>query len=371
MSLRGIAVTVGAAGVLAACGSVSSPAGSVPLPGTAATSGSTSAGPSTSNSPTAASGPADTSGADTTAPCVSGTCWVDVSVATVWVKPWYSRTVDAPALGNPADPGTWVANMPVTQKQWLVGKLETQALDGDIVVVTERWQSWSHVVIPSQPTNRDSRGYPGWIPTVQLTRTAPQAASTSAVIRSATAGLWTGWRAAGVTGSRVMLASYDTSLPVVSATATYVEVKLIGGRHVAVRRSDVVLHSAGTVWGATPATVVAEARHFLGVSYLWAGTSGAGFDCSGFTYSVFRAYGVTLSRDADQQAVHGATVGRSALQPGDLVFFRENGAGPVGHVGIYLGGGNMIDAPHTGAAVRIEAVSSFPYYAGARRYLPS
>jgi gamma-D-glutamyl-L-lysine dipeptidyl-peptidase len=371
ISLRGIAVTVGAAGVLAACGSVSGPAGSAPLPGRAATSGSTSALPSTSSSPTAANSPADTSGAGATAPCVSGTCWVDVSVATVWVKPWYSRTVDAPALGNPADPGTWVANMPLTQKQWLVGKLETQALYGDKVIVTGQWQSWSQVVIPSQPTNRDPRGYPGWIPTVQLTRTAPPAARSFAVIRSATAWLWTGWQAEGVTGSRVILVSYDTSLPVVSATATYVEVNLIGGRHVAVRRGDVVLHSAGTVWGATPATIAAEARRFLGLSYLWAGTSGFGFDCSGFIYSVFRAYGVTLPRDADQQAIHGITVSPSALQPGDLVFFRENSGGPIGHVGIYLGNGNMIDAPHTGAAVRIEPVSSFPYYAGARRYLPA
>jgi gamma-D-glutamyl-L-lysine dipeptidyl-peptidase len=104
---------------------------------------------------------------------------------------------------------------------------------------------------------------------------------------------------------------------------------------------------------------------------LWAGTSGFGFDCSGFTYSVSRAYGVTLSRDADQQAVHGTPVTRTALQPGDLLFFRDSSTGPVGHVGIYVGDGNMIDAPHTGAPVRIEAVSTFPHYAGARRYLSS
>ncbi|MGO8957352.1 MAG: NlpC/P60 family protein [Streptosporangiaceae bacterium] len=370
--LRAVAVAAGAAGILAACGSVAGLAvqASAPLMGTA-TSGPTSADPSTSSSPIAASSPADTGGASTPAPCVSGTCWVDVSVATAWVKPWYPRTVDGRALGNPAYPGTWVATMTVTQKQWLVGKLETQALYGDKVIVTGHWQTWSHVVIPSQPTNRDRRGYPGWIPTAQLTRTAPPSASTSAVIRSSTAWLWTSWRATGVTGSKLMLASYDTSLPVVRATSAYVEVKLIGGRNVAVRRSDVVLHSAGTAWGATPAVVVAEARNFLGLSYLWAGTSGFGFDCSGFTYSVFRAYGVTLSRDADQQAVHGTRAARSALQPGDLVFFRDSSTGPIGHVGIYVGGGNMIDAPHTGAAVRIEPVSSFPYYAGARRYLSS
>jgi gamma-D-glutamyl-L-lysine dipeptidyl-peptidase len=161
--------------------------------------------------------------------------------------------------------------------------------------------------------------------------------------------------------------SYDTSLPVVRTAASYIEVKLIGGRIVAVRRSDVILHTAGTAWGATRAKVVAEARRFLGLAYLWAGTSGYGFDCSGFTYSVYRAYGVTLSRDADQQAVHGTAVAPGALRPGDLVFFRESN-GVIGHVGLYIGGGHMIDAPQTGAVIRIDPVGSF---SAARRYLTS
>jgi gamma-D-glutamyl-L-lysine dipeptidyl-peptidase len=305
------------------------------------------------------------------APCRSGTCWVDVSVATVWVEPWYPRAVDKPALGNPAYPGTWVRNMTLAQKRWLVGRLETQALYGTKVIVAGRWRSWTQVAVTGQPTNLDSRGYPGWIPSVQLTRTAPPAASTTAVIRPAAAWLWSRLSASGVGGSKVMMASFDTRLPVVRVAARYVQVELIGGRVAVVGRRDVVLHAAGTSWGATRAKIVAQARRFLGLQYLWAGTSGFGFDCSGFTYSVYRAYGVTLSRDADQQAVHGTPVARGALQPGDLVFFRDNPAGPVSHVGLYIGGGNMIDSPHTGAAIRIEPIASFPYYAGARRYLRS
>jgi gamma-D-glutamyl-L-lysine dipeptidyl-peptidase len=349
-----------AVGLLAACG-----------PGTATTVGQTATAIASRTPATAApASPAASSGAASApATCVSGTCWVDVSVATAWVKPWYPRAVDKPALGNPSYPRVWVRDMSLAQKSWLVGRLETQATYGTKVIVTGHWRNWAHVVIPSQPTNRDSRGYPGWIPNVQLTSTAPPGAAAVAVIRSATAWLWSRWNSAGVAGSRVMLASYGTRLPVVTATTMYVKVRVIGGRAVAVRRSDVVLHATGQPWGATRAQVVAEARKFLGLPYLWAGVSGFGFDCSGFTYSVYRAYGLTLSRDADQQAVHGKPVTRSALRPGDLVFFRESANGTIGHVGMYVGSGKMIDAPNTTARIRIEPIASFAHYAGARRYL--
>jgi cell wall-associated NlpC family hydrolase len=295
---------------------------------------------------------------------------VDVSVATAWVKPWYPRAIDGPALGNPAFPDTWLSKLTVAQKAWLVGKLETQAVYGTQVSVTDHWGAWSHVTVSGQPTNRDSRGYPGWMPSVQLTGTAPAAAQMSALVRSPTAWIWSAWSAAGVAGHKIMLSSYDTSFPVVAATAQYVEIRLIGGATGALRAGDVVVHRAGTSWNATRAQILSEARDFLGLAYLWGGTSGFGFDCSGFTYSVYRAYGVMLSRDADQQAVHGTPVPRTDLQLGDLVFFRGSSGGPITHVGMYTGGGMMIDAPNTGAVVRTEPIW-WSSYAGARRYLAS
>jgi cell wall-associated NlpC family hydrolase len=302
--------------------------------------------------------------------CGSRTCFVAVVVATLWVRPTYRRAVDWPARANPADPQKWVATMTVRQKLWLVGKLETQVRYGTKVTVTgHHGTEWTKVAVPSQPTNRDSRGYPGWVPTRQLTGTAPARAAASAVIRSPTAWLWSSWTSTAVAGTHVMRVSHDTRLPVVRSTSAYVVVSLIGGRRVAVRRSAVMLHTRGAAWGATRAKVVAEARKFTGLQYLWAGTSGFGYDCSGFTYSVYHAYGRTLSRDADRQAAHGTAVGRASLLPGDLVFFRDSPSGPIGHVGMYVGNGNMIDSPQTGVAIRVEPVSSYPYYAGARRYL--
>ncbi len=73
------------------------------------------------------------------APCASGTCYVAVNVATMWVSPTYRRAVDWPARANPADPAKWVASMTVQQKLWLVGKLETQAPYGTQVTVTGRY----------------------------------------------------------------------------------------------------------------------------------------------------------------------------------------------------------------------------------------
>ncbi len=89
-----------------------------------------------------------------------------------------------------------------------------------------------------------------------------------------------------------MEVSYGTTLPVVRSTSAYVVVKLIGGRQVAIGPGKVVLHRAGTPWGATGAKLVAEARKFLGLQYLWAGTSGFAFDCSGFTHTLYAAFGI-------------------------------------------------------------------------------
>ena len=100
------------------------------------------------------------------------------------------------------------------------------------------------------------------------------------------------------------------------------------------------------------------------------GTSGFGFDCSGFTHLVYAMHGVTIPRDADAQAVAGTPVARADLQPGDLVFFASKGV--VHHVGIYVGGNMMLHAPQTGGVVSVVSLAAQPYaseYAGARRYL--
>jgi cell wall-associated NlpC family hydrolase len=102
------------------------------------------------------------------------------------------------------------------------------------------------------------------------------------------------------------------------------------------------------------------ALHYLGVPYVWGGSSPGGFDCSGLVMYVYAQLGISLPHYTVAQ--WSSTIPISSPAPGDLVFF--NG---LGHVGIYIGGGQFVDAPHTGSVVRIDSMSSFGGYDGARR----
>lgn len=116
------------------------------------------------------------------------------------------------------------------------------------------------------------------------------------------------------------------------------------------------------------AQVVAIAMQYLGIPYRWGAASPSdGFDCSGLTMYVFAKVGVSLPHYAAAQYQLGSPVSKDQLRPGDLVFFRG-----LGHMGMYIGGGNMIHAPRTGDVVKISSIYDSYYVAnwvGARRVL--
>ena len=110
-------------------------------------------------------------------------------------------------------------------------------------------------------------------------------------------------------------------------------------------------------------SVVSAALSQLGVPYKWAGSSpGEGFDCSGLTMWAYAQAGVSLPHNAAAQHGMGTPVDRSNLQPGDLVFFTGDS-----HMGMYIGGGQFVHAPHTGDVVKISNLDGYSGYNGAVR----
>lgn len=117
--------------------------------------------------------------------------------------------------------------------------------------------------------------------------------------------------------------------------------------------------------------IIRTADNFIGVPYRWGGESAEeGFDCSGFTMTVYQLNGLELPRSSRSQWNAGALVNRGELEKGNLVFFRTTGS-RISHVGIYDGNGRFIHAPGKGKRVRRSSLNSRYYktrYAGAKTY---
>jgi cell wall-associated NlpC family hydrolase len=290
--------------------------------------------------------------------------WVSASVATLWRSQDVVRAVDQPALGMPPRVREWLT-MSDAERADLEGRADSQLLLGDRVQVLAISGDWAQVAVPEQSTPLDSRGYPGWIPLRQLSPIAPYATGQVATVISPTASLRT------PDGLQMLEVSLGTRLPA-TIEGGDVHVSLPGGGVLIASASDVAVAAPDApALAPTAESVLQTAQLFSGLPYLWAGTSGFGFDCSGFVYQVYKAHGITLPRDAEPQSTAGVAVSREAMQPGDLVFFLVGGW--VGHVGIYTGDGMMIHAPNTGDTIKASSIDSEPFassYAGARRVLP-
>lgn len=140
----------------------------------------------------------------------------------------------------------------------------------------------------------------------------------------------------------------------------------VGGALGATKRADKHVSHATAV-ARKQAKVVRFARHLIGIRYSYGGTSPrSGFDCSGFTRFVYAHFGITLPHYSGAQFGMGRRVALGGLRPGDLLFFDG-----LGHVGMYVGSGLFIHAPHSGTPVSIDPLSGWysGRFDGARRLL--
>ncbi|KHF39344.1 peptidase [Halalkalibacter okhensis] len=301
---------------------------------------------------------------------------VCVSVATVWTKPTSPRYIDQLALNNPVDMEGWIKSTTYEEQLALCKNnlVQTQLLYGTEVFILEEKEQWAHVLIPTQPSRKDERGYPGWVPMRQLSTPTSifanskmaQVISPIVTISSTVQGL------KKKSDDNGLVISFLTRLPVVKHTTDFVEVATPHGNGF-LKASDVrIVDQEEELVKKRDKPILDVAKTFVGLPYLWGGMSAFGFDCSGFVYSVYRYFGITLPRDASDQANRGEVIERENLQVGDLLFFAyEKGKGAVHHVGMYAGDDHMIHSPKTGKSIEIIPLSGSSYeeeLIGGRRY---
>lgn len=316
------------------------------------------------------------------------TAYVDVSVATLWTSPAKPRPgIDTPALTNPVNMQQWLDNMSTAQRLALTthNATQTQALLGNKVYIIGQKPGWDEIAATGQPTPKNRRGYPGWVPAVQLTRNPSfgwlQNRPFALVNGAPTVWLYSNRQLT----SRYMQISYATRLPVLARSGKAIEVATPsqGPKWLSAATSGVYA-SASDIPYPTGRQLAKDIEMFEGRAYLWAGRSGFMDDCSGLTSLIYQANGITIPRDANAQAIGGLWEGdpnlsatdTAGLRPGDVMYYAA-GHGTetetIYHNSMYVGDGKMVEAYGAGVPIRITPVrtTASDDYWGAIQFLSS
>ncbi|WP_174614916.1 C40 family peptidase [Virgibacillus ihumii] len=301
----------------------------------------------------------------------SGELWItEVQVATVWTDPESARSIDRPGLTNPTNLDQWMDELTFEKRVALCdeNRVQTQLLYGESVIITETKDEWARVVIPSQPSKKDRRGYPGWVPLKQLTRVKKSKwnKDTTAAVTSRFAWL------ESANGEPVMKLSFMTMLPVIREQEDWLEVATPDGPLFIEQQHVELFPTASGLQQQSGQKLLQSGEPYIRLDYFWGGMSSFGYDCSGFTYAMHKANGYQIPRDADDQLAAGVSVKTEDVMPGDLLFFAyKEGTGGLHHVGFYYGDGKMLHSPQTGKGIELTELKGTIYekeLCGAARY---
>lgn len=294
---------------------------------------------------------------------------VAVSVATVWTAADSARKLDEKAVANPVEIESWLDGLTYETKLELCNenRVQTQALFGEEVWIVSEIEGWAEIIVPSQSSSKDERGYPGWMPLCQIERIEESwQEGPIAVIQSKKAMLYSAEE------TPLFELSFQTQFSVIKKDTEWIEVKTPLGKGKVKPVDARVFDTIENVPKGSGKDIVADGETYIGLPYLWGGMSSFGFDCSGFSYTMCKANGYEIPRDAHDQAAAGKKVELNAIQPGDLLFFAyKEGKGRLHHVGIYHGDGKLLHSPNTGKSIEILEMAGTVYekeLCAARRY---
>jgi len=219
---------------------------------------------------------------------------------------------------------------------------QTQLITGEKVLMVSEKNEWTQIIAIQQPSSKDERGYPGWVRTNGLAVGMDQSSADYLVViaRSSQA------LAAPRPGADPLMRLYlDSRLPVITKNSDWVEAALPDGRQAWLPIKDVTLFMANNLAEPFPTgDIIKTAGSLANAPYLWGGTTPDSPDCSGFIYRLFHAYGIAMARDANDQVLQGQPVTFDLKQASDLIFYSDFSGGPVTHVGLYMGGNQIMDA---------------------------
>lgn len=285
---------------------------------------------------------------------------VAVQVATVWTNPESARPIDQLVTGDSVDMEKWLRRLSKDEKLALShdNRIQTQALYGEVAIVTEVKGAWAKIHIPSQASKKDENGYPGWLPLRQLKEVRGDEWHRSEMAAIKNKYVWLEDKI----GEKGLKLSYMTCLPIENVTDSRVEVITPQGKGYLPKQAVEIFLSNRGGKQRDGSNIIKAGEQFLGLEYLWGGMSAFGYDCSGFTYAMHKANGYQISRDASDQATLGKEVPLDALRHGDLLFFAyEEGKGNIHHVGIFYGKGKMLHAPATGRGIEVVRLAGTNY----------